>query len=174
MATDDEFSFPTVDKIRSSSNSTTIDSPPLWRLSPAATSTDDDDDDDEEDHSAITTPVENYNQRKSFSGNESGLRIMGADDDQITINTTTTEEEEKMDMLWEDFNEELYPIRSTSTSDFNNYVSGEMLQLGCVGLGAFNLPKSTITTKPGVVVIVKVLKRLFFLHNSHHRSQPRR
>lgn len=162
MATDDEFSFPTVDKIRSSNSSTTIDSPPLWRLSPAATSTDDD-----EDHSAITSPVENYNQRKSFSSPKA------VDDDQIIINTATTEEEEKMDMLWEDFNEELYPIRSTSTSDYNNYVSGEMLQLGCVGLGAFNLSKSTTTTtKPVAVVFVKVLKRLFFLHNSHHRSQP--
>ncbi|XP_062020256.1 uncharacterized protein LOC133736682 [Rosa rugosa] len=150
MATDD-FSFPTVHKSSSTSN---IHFPPLWRPSPAAACTG-----DEEDHAAlITSPVEN---------------IEGVDDDQIIVSSDVRDQEEKMDMLWEDFNEELYPVRSTS--DYS-YASGEMLQLGCVGLGAFNLSKSNAArnsstiTNPGVVVIVKLLKKLFFLHNSHHHN----
>ncbi|XP_004295067.1 PREDICTED: uncharacterized protein LOC101303684 [Fragaria vesca subsp. vesca] len=149
--TTEDFSFPAVHK---SSSTRSIDFPPLWRPSPCH--------EDEEDHS---TPVEeDCNQRKSFAC------VEGVDDDQIIVGIL--DQDEKMDMLWEDFNEELYPARSTTSE----YVSGNMLQLGCVGLGAFNLSKSNAATSgsaitnPGMVLIVRVLKRLFFLHNSHHHN----
>ncbi|XP_050363385.1 uncharacterized protein LOC126782218 [Argentina anserina] len=158
MATED-FSFPTVHK---SSSTRSIDFPPFWRPSPCT----DYRPDDEDDHS---TPAKNCKQRQR----QSHACIVGADDDQIIVGTRVQDQEEKMDMLWEDFNEELYPVRSTS-SDYN--ISGDMLQLGCVGLGALNFPRSNAAatsstiTSPGVVLMVKVLKRLFFLHNSHHHN----
>lgn len=159
MATED-FSFPVI----VNDFPCPIDSPPLWHLSPAAspnscqeepaaTRGKGNKEEDEEDCFASET-TRNI-QRKSFSC------VHGKEDDH---------EEEKMDMLWEDFNEELARASNARTSASS---SRDRVELGCVkglitsknnGAGALS------TKKPGMVVIVKlVLKKLFLLQSSHRR-----
>ncbi|CAN0890128.1 hypothetical protein LINGRAHAP2_LOCUS16270 [Linum grandiflorum] len=146
MATStDEFSFPTA--------ASGFESPPLWRLSPAAS-------------------PHHPHQRRSFSH---------------AAEYTDDAGEKKMDMLWEDFNEEelittsksqrVYPVPDRRGS------GGVMVDVGCVE-GRLRLsPKrstttparmmnssSTSTAKPGLVVLVRVLKRLFLLHHRHHHK----
>lgn len=127
MTGTDEFTFPVI----TDSHSCSIDSPPLWRLSPAK-------DSNEED------------------------------------------KEEKMDVLWEDFNEELSGSSSSSSSSSSSRLkpgkrsgSGrDMAEMGCAQ--ALKLSKNPGTAnaifssrKPGFVVFIKVLKKLFLLHHSH-------
>ncbi|VVA37914.1 PREDICTED: AT1G71910 [Prunus dulcis] len=168
MATQD-FSFPT------HKFPCTIDSPPLWRLSPAASSKVDDqnhseeEEEEEDDEEEIVNINVKYcdQRRKSFSYIERGTKMVEKDQE----SRDHDHGEEKMDMLWEDFNEEL-KSRSNTTSDYSGGLSREMLHLGCVK--AFKLTKTNgdhalSTRKPSVVAVMKVLKRLFFLHNSHHK-----
>jgi hypothetical protein len=82
------------------------------------------------------------------------------------------EEEDKMDMLWEDLNEEL--SRNSSTSRSNTSSSRDIGELGCVKAlttSRNNGGAATLATrKPaGMVVIMKVLKKLFLLQKSHQK-----
>lgn len=89
--------------------------------------------------------------------------------------------EEKMDMLWEDFNEEIERVVSNSSmkeeqeekkgavklsSRHGCRSSEKMVELCCVqALKMSNSGRSSRSTS--IVVVMKVLKKLFFLKNSH-------
>ncbi|XP_021895994.1 uncharacterized protein LOC110813247 [Carica papaya] len=165
-ATTEEFSFPTITDCG-------IDSPPLWHLSPAASP--------DSFHQQIgdklragreenngfaasnSEPTRGNKQRKSFSyfGKYSSM----VSDDEV---------EEKMDMLWEDFNEELkrsYSSRKESNSfpsggDKNMKVNVIDLKLSKTGAGAAMISPR----KPSLLVFIKVMKKLFLLHNSQRSN----
>jgi hypothetical protein len=175
MATED-FSFPTIGDALPCG----IDSPPLWHLSPASSpnscreeppngAAKGGDQRDEEDCFPPRSPIE-QSRRKSFSSVQ-GCRKAANDDDD---DDEDDDEEDKMDMLWEDFNEEL--SRTCSTSRSNTSSSRDMVELGCVKAltTSKNHGAALTTRKPaGMVVIMKVLKKLFLLQNSHRKLKIR-
>ncbi|XWS23344.1 hypothetical protein CRYUN_Cryun28dG0005000 [Craigia yunnanensis] len=161
MSATEDFSFPTT--------ACGIDSPPLWRLSPAASpdvfsdrkakecSTEEGEEED-----CFPDGPDKRQERKGFSNLEKGSKLSKkvVDEDE--------DEEEKMDLLWEDFNEEL-PISRSSRS------SGNMVELGCgqtlklsKNNGAMFSPK-----RPGMLVFMRVLRKLFLLHNSQRSVKHR-
>ncbi|OAY35211.1 hypothetical protein MANES_12G081400v8 [Manihot esculenta] len=87
------------------------------------------------------------------------------------------DEEEKMDMLWEDFNEELQRVSSLSNknqlSDQRSLSSAgghQDLQLCCVQALNMSKPGSIYQPKKqSLVLVVKVLKKIFSLQNQLRR-----
>ncbi|XP_010415907.1 PREDICTED: uncharacterized protein LOC104701853 [Camelina sativa] len=165
----EEFSFPSL----ASSHHSGLDSPPLWKHSPVHSSRRKDYDfgfprlliGKEGDY--------NHDQAKSFSYVE--MRRRWSEDNRA---------EDKMDMLWEDLNEDL-PPRSQSlrivsggdgggekkTSFFSDQSSA--VAVGC-GTG-MKLSKSTPKKNKkrknlNVLVLMRVLKKLIVLRSSSHRS----
>ncbi|CAK9155492.1 unnamed protein product [Ilex paraguariensis] len=163
MATED-FSFPTI----TDTPPRFIESPPLWR-SPSLASHQVEtrrEASRADDHGENTFPVPkqiSYSQRKSFSCIERGARIESSDD-----------EDDKMDMLWEDFNEEF--SRSCESGLESDISPGRMVELSCVQ--ALKLSKNgghALARKrpPSLVVFMKVLKKFFLVHNSHRPINKR-
>lgn len=159
MATED-FTFP----ISTDPVSWSIDSPPLWCLSPdpyhgetsKESSTEGEERDQDEQvfkHSFPTEPIKHLTQGKSFSRREE--LGSAAISELVRRNGGLNDKEEKMDMLWEDFNTEETLTRSHSSSRLDS----EAVHTGCV--------KALRLSKPGLVVFMKVLKSLFLIHNSH-------
>ncbi|XP_021760254.1 uncharacterized protein LOC110725093 [Chenopodium quinoa] len=165
----DEFTFPTTNP-----NNSPIDSPPLWRLSPAASPTPSYEEARKElKLNAKIAENGNFYSRKSCSFLEgkcltkrSKLGGNNFNDDQ---------DQEKMDMLWEDLNyEELFKNkRDPRMIEFHgNYPKGsnEIVQFGCVPtpfkLVRTSTLKNTKSKKPSMLLLVKVLKRLFVLQQS--------
>ncbi|KAJ8760442.1 hypothetical protein K2173_015109 [Erythroxylum novogranatense] len=154
-----DFSFPTITDTLSSS----IDSPPLWRLSPVASPCHEKSPykEAEELKECVQTRLEiKCTQRKSFSCGwdkllKAGNRKEDEDDD----------EAEKMDMLWENFNEEMLRRSKSARGQ-----SEQIPDVGCVHQ-TLRLSKKNGTLfsprKTGLVVFVRVMKRLLLLHNSH-------
>ncbi|XP_028805792.1 uncharacterized protein LOC114760674 [Neltuma alba] len=158
-ATDQDFSFPTIND----SYSFSIDSPPLWNLSPA------------------TSPnpyggLIRESQRKSFSCIEIGRPVRNEEEQE-------DEEKQKMDLLWEDFNEELSSSRANGSSSSssreqaefrtvskrrNSYDSDSLIVPSKNGRN-----KGSNNNKPGMVVLVKVLKKLFSVNNSLGKPRKR-
>ncbi|KAI4352853.1 hypothetical protein L6164_007065 [Bauhinia variegata] len=166
MATED-FSFPAI----SDTHPCAIDSPPLWNLSPVG--------------SPIPYPVfsegkrekRSYeedcfeakfvtrSQRRSFSYIQNRQRRSGEDYEDH-------DEEDKMDMLWEDFNEELSLTTGSATSSSREVVElryPSLLKVSKANNGALVSSKN----KPGMVMLVKVLKKLFSLSNSQGKPRKR-
>ncbi|OMO94557.1 hypothetical protein COLO4_16292 [Corchorus olitorius] len=150
MANED-FSFPTTADLFPCG----IDSPPLWRLSPAA-SPDvflDRKSKQEEEEDCFLDIVEDKDhdqdqERRSISYVERSKKVVAE------------EEEEKMDLLWEDFNEEL----ATSGS------SKEALKLSETNAAsAMFAPRRPA----GMLVFMRVLRKLFLLHTSHRSLNHR-
>ncbi|KNA14695.1 hypothetical protein SOVF_104490 [Spinacia oleracea] len=161
----DEFTFPATHP-----TTTPIDSPPLWRLSPSASPT--------PSYLEATTGMKlniktsengNFYSRKSCSFLEgkcltkrSRLSGNNEDDDQA---------QEKMDMLWEDLNyEELFKSkRDSRLFEFHSKGSNEVMEFGCVPTPFKLVRTSTMKgggskiKRPSMVVLIKVLKRLFVL-----------
>ncbi|XP_057732177.1 uncharacterized protein LOC130947491 [Arachis stenosperma] len=143
----EDFSFPRISENYSYHG---IDSPPLWNLSPAT---------------ASPNPYKgNYDKEHCFE-----TKV-------VTSNKRERGEEDQMDLLWEDFNEELTAttIGSASAVSF----STELVEFRCAT--AFTLAKKSngalvhsSNNRHGMVVIVKVLKKLFFNNNSHGKSTRR-
>jgi len=173
MATTEDFTFP----IFTDPFSCSIDSPPLWCLSPAASpdhpyheetskesSTEGEESDQEEESYKDcfpTEPINHLTPRKSFSSVEELGKL-------VRRNGNRNDKEEKMDMLWEDFNTEERLPRSHSSSRLDS----ETVSMGCVEALRMSKPNNGATAifsprKPGLVVVMKVLKRFFLLHNSH-------
>ncbi|KAJ7969707.1 Glutamate-1-semialdehyde 2,1-aminomutase 1 [Quillaja saponaria] len=153
----EEFSFPAI----GDSYPCSIDSPPLWHLSPAAShnpyhceteKNDSKGEGKEVGEDCFSQQLITYNQRHSLSCVENGPKRLAEDD-----------EEDKMDLLWEDFNEELNSTTGSATSS-----SREMVEVGCVQTLTMSKTSGAGLSKrkPGMVVILKVLKKLFLLHNS--------
>ncbi|XP_040998160.1 uncharacterized protein LOC121244204 [Juglans microcarpa x Juglans regia] len=182
MATDQDFSFPIIgDNFPCS-----IDSPPLWHLSPAASANscheeeeeanschEEEEEEEEEEDCFAPKPIQN-SQRRSFSYVKGGGKLMNGEKED-------DDEEEKMDMLWEDFNEELMCRITSCSSRSNAYASSSrdnnnMVELGCVKAMAAtpkNPGTALSTRKPGMLVMMKVLKKLFLLQNSHRKLKRR-
>ncbi|KAL9449460.1 hypothetical protein AB3S75_011399 [Citrus x aurantiifolia] len=149
--TEGEFSFPIITETHPSS----IDSPPLWHLSPAASP----------NHNSSYNKLSNEEyckQRKSCSNI-----------DTYHYKTEGDQEENKMDILWEDyFNEEVSTMEAIKSSGGDHSV-----ELGRVR--ALKLCKNwngaifSAAKKPSIVVFMKVLKKLFLLNNNSHHRRPR-
>ncbi|ONK57626.1 uncharacterized protein A4U43_C09F2430 [Asparagus officinalis] len=75
--------------------------------------------------------------------------------------------EEKMDMLWEDFNEDLYPVSCEWKKNFKGK-SGSIAEFRYGQ--AFGVPKRSSSLlprrKPSLVVMLKVLKKLFLIQKN--------
>ncbi|KAL4285637.1 hypothetical protein HN51_053149 [Arachis hypogaea] len=167
----DEFSFPRI----SDTHAHAIDSPPLWNLSPAASPNPYQRNKGEEDCDFFGAKLISQVQRKSFSSVETRIQQRTLLDDD--------EEEEKMDLLWEDFNEELMCSSTTGSSATSS--SREVVEFRCAtpassrfannnnnnNNGAL-VPAAKNINRPSMVVIVKVLKKLFSVNN--YQKQPRR
>ncbi|XP_061346310.1 uncharacterized protein LOC133291965 [Gastrolobium bilobum] len=155
----EDFSFPRI----SDTCAYSIDSPPLWNLSPEGSSNPyqvlrEGNKGDEKD--CFEAKLVSEGQRKSFSCVQNGKKIMGEDD-----------EEAPMDLLWEGFNEEL-----SSTTGFDTSCSRELVEFRCAtSLKVAKTKGALVQTKnkPAMVVIVKVLKKLFSLNNSQGKPRKR-
>lgn len=151
----EEFSFPRI----SDTCSHNIDSPPLWNLSPAA-SPNPYQGSRRGENDCFGAKLVAEVHRKSFSYVENRRGKNGFE-----------EEEDKMDLLWEDFNEQLYSTTTGSaTSSSREVVEFRCAQELTVAKTCHNglLPSKN---KPAMVVIVKVIKKLFSIHNSQGRSR---
>ncbi|KAF8025090.1 hypothetical protein BT93_F2056 [Corymbia citriodora subsp. variegata] len=148
------FSFPGIPDPSACS----ICSPPLWPVSP--------------------TPAPPLRDRSSSRGSDEGVLGEMADGDGGGLREEEEEEEEeKMDMLWEDFNEELprrhgHPDVSSSWSSTSTS-SQETAGVGGLEARAVSRTNGALvparrTPPPGVVVLIKVLKKLFLLHHGHN------
>ncbi|QCD94293.1 hypothetical protein DEO72_LG5g2376 [Vigna unguiculata] len=157
----EEFSFPRI----TDTCSHTIDSPPLWNLSPAASPNPYQGNRRGENDCFGAAKLVAEVHRKSFSCVENRRKKNGFEEEE--------EEEEKMDLLWEDFNEELY---STTTTGSATSSSREVVEFR--NAHELTLAKTTHNSllhptknKPAMVVIVKIFKKLFSIHNSQGRSR---
>lgn len=133
-----------------------IDSPPLWRSS--------------------TTPRPKNSKGKEVEDEEKFVlrsfqefkaKSLGKKD---TI-SPDEEEEEKMDMLWQDLNDEF--SRKSGKLAQNCDVSSpgnDQVEINCVK--ALKLSKNN-GKKPNILVFIKVLKKVFLLHNSHRTIKKR-
>ncbi|OIT36043.1 PREDICTED: uncharacterized protein LOC109242573 [Nicotiana attenuata] len=171
MAPQDDFSFPTI----TNTPPCFIESPPLWRTTSIASgpleknprndhiiaSTKKEVDHEEKfDMSPLISNKSNYiNQRKSFSYIEGAAAMKRMIEDEQSHNheeeveeEEEEEEEEKMDMLWENFNEESNQIMTRCCE--NDTKKGQALSL------------SRASKRPSLVVLIKVLKKVFLLHAS--------
>ena len=108
--------------------------------------------------------------RRSFSSAGEAARVA----DTLNVSATSDDEgardrfvstEEKMDMLWEDFNEELYRVSKGKAGSVGR---GSSAELHCdQGL---DVPKRTsgllCHRRPSLVVMLKVLKKLFLIQKN--------
>ncbi|KAL6962039.1 hypothetical protein U1Q18_036994 [Sarracenia purpurea var. burkii] len=170
MAVADDFSFSTTADI----SPCLIGSPPLWHRSTLSTVSLREEPqteapkrdfgfEDENGHFAAAKSI-NSRQRKSFSYIERGGGARATRDD------GDEEEAEKMDVLWEDFNEEIWSTRRSGI-EYSDTSPGRAGDFGCVGALKFSRTGGGGTVfsskKRGVVVFMKVLKKVFLIQNSH-------
>ncbi|GMN60614.1 hypothetical protein TIFTF001_029718 [Ficus carica] len=162
--TTEDFSFPT-----ENFPSSKIDSPPLWHSSPVSSGVNSHQEltskDDEKRSIRIGKKPANFNQRRSLSCVDHGRKMAKRPGEKEGI----TDQEEKMDLLWEDFNEELN-LGSRVDSD---KCSGDhqMADFGCVK--GLKLSRTRNNNKPSMIIVLKMLKKLFLLENisptnNHH------
>ncbi|XP_010535155.1 PREDICTED: uncharacterized protein LOC104810516 [Tarenaya hassleriana] len=142
-ASSEEFSFPVL--ASDDTHPSCIDSPQLWKRSPPDAFLPD-------DYDRLLT------------------RIPSNDDVQ---SRWSEGDEEKMDMLWQDLNDDLTRSRSLRIeSDKKSSCSAAAVTVGC-GIGrSMKVSKKTTTErkKPNVLVFMRVLKKLLLLRSSAHRS----
>jgi hypothetical protein len=122
-----------------------IDSPPLWNQSSTSSSNNSYQHVliDQKDCYEENLDYSKGQRRKSFSSIQNGKKITREDDEEVP-----------MDLLWEVFNEDVVEYRS--------------LRIGNITNNALIQTKN----KPSMLVMLKVLKKLFFINNSH--GKPRR
>ncbi|KAI3407912.1 uncharacterized protein J3R85_020635 [Psidium guajava] len=154
LMAEEGFSFPGIPDPSACS----ICSPPLWPVSPP--------------------PAPPFRDRSSSEGSDEGVLGDMAGGEAGGLREEE-EEEEKMDMLWEDFNEELprshrHPdvsSSSCSSASASTSLSWEKAEFGgakeqAVSRANVALVSARRTPPPGVVVLIKALKKLFLLHHS--------
>ncbi|KAL5173499.1 hypothetical protein HKD37_16G046033 [Glycine soja] len=154
----EEFSFPRI----SDTCAHNIDSPPLWNLSPAASPNpyyQGNKRGENECFGAKLVAAEVH--RKSFSCVENSRKRFGLEED-----------EDRMDMLWEDFNEELYSTTTTvsATSSLRELRYAPALTVAKTNNSSLFPTKNN---KPSMVVIVRVMRKLFSINNSQGKSRNR-
>lgn len=146
----EEFSFPKVSVEQDSHNQLSFPhfaSSPLWFQSSAS-------------YHKFATLKHHDRQKRSFSSVED-LQLLDKK------SSTEVKDEERMDMLWEDFNEELHQIprhgRSgrkvgSDWSESSSKLNGKRL-----GTGDFFCSKTVPHRRPGLMIILKVLKTLLLI-----------
>ncbi|KAI3464404.1 hypothetical protein Pfo_021067 [Paulownia fortunei] len=163
MATaEEDFSFPAT---TSDSPPRFIESPPLWRHSPSPTSRQEK---PEKFKGKEVEDEEKFNlwSFKEFRASSINKRNSTSHDE---------EEEEKMDMLWENLNDEF--SRSCGKMAQNSDISspGREVQISCAK--ALKLSKANghmlSGKKPIILVFIKVLKKVFLTQNSHRTIKKR-
>uniref|UniRef100_I1JD79 Uncharacterized protein n=1 Tax=Glycine max TaxID=3847 RepID=I1JD79_SOYBN len=154
----EEFSFPRI----SDTCAHNIDSPPLWNLSPAA------------------SPNPYYQGNKRVENECFGAKLVAAEAHRKSFSYVENrkkrfgleEDENRMDMLWEDFNEELYSTTGSATSSSREVVELRYAPALTVAKTNNSSLLPTKNNKPGMVVIVKVMKKLFSINNSRAQVLP--
>ncbi|KAL2231906.1 uncharacterized protein LOC105177640 [Sesamum indicum] len=143
MATaEEDFSFPAT---TTDSPPRFIESPPLWRHSPSPTS---------------------HHQKPEKSRDK---RVEDEEKFSFQPSLLHEDEEEKMDMLWEDLNDE--SSRSCGKMEQNSDIPspGREVQVSCVK--ALKLSKANGGRLSGkkldILVLINVLKKVFLMHSSH-------
>ncbi|XP_027364673.1 uncharacterized protein LOC113871768 [Abrus precatorius] len=155
----EDFSFPTV----SDTCTYNFDSHPLWNLSPKGSSNSYHvlvEGSKENEKDCFEAKLVSKGKRKSFSCVQNGKETTVVDDEEVP-----------MDLLWEVFNEEL-----SSASRFAHSSSKETVEFKYArALTVAKTNGSLLQTKykPSMVVIVKVLKKLFSLNNSQGKPKKR-
>ncbi|XP_019184406.1 PREDICTED: uncharacterized protein LOC109179360 isoform X3 [Ipomoea nil] len=155
MAKDDDqdFSFPAT--VETPPPPRFLEPPPIWWRTSAASHREspkkEEDDDVDLDSfcyfSSLSKEATIHAQRRSFSCIE-GRTKRRDEEEEEDDDDGEEEEEEKMDMLWEDFNEEYKRSREL-----------KFVQ---------SLKLTKAVKRPRMVVVMKVLKKVFLLHHSHH------
>ncbi|KAF1884778.1 hypothetical protein Lal_00028665 [Lupinus albus] len=157
----EDFSFPRINDTCAHN----IDSPPLWNLSPAASPNPYQGKKGEE-NDWFGEKLIAHGQRKSFSCIEIGRK-------KIELEDCVDDHEGKMDLLWEDFNEELYSTTGSATSSSREVVEfRSCAQSLIVSKSKTNALVST-KSKSSMVVIVKVLKKFFSNVQGRQRKSVR-
>ncbi|KAG7025087.1 hypothetical protein SDJN02_13910, partial [Cucurbita argyrosperma subsp. argyrosperma] len=175
MAVEDDFSFPTALEPYSRCG---IDSPPLWRLSPTASpisyrqktaSNRSFRDDQKSDRFASVRFSASLQRRRRFS---SDAAIDGEEEEE-----EVAEEEvaaEKMDVLWENFNEELSRSgrsRLMKTAEMEEIeIVKARRRMAELNLSETSGAVATRRKATGKTAFVKALKKLFLLHNKSRRN----
>ncbi|KFK41608.1 hypothetical protein AALP_AA2G150400 [Arabis alpina] len=148
----EEFSFPSLISYDSSHHSV-LDSPPLWKHSPE-------------------------NHHRSF---KSSRLLIGNDQSQTKsfsyVETRSLcKTEEKMDMLWEDLNEEVttrsQSLRIDPTGEKNTFVFSDdssTVEVGC-GMKLKPPKKKKKRKNPNVLMLMRVLKKILVLRSVSQRS----
>ncbi|XP_075512115.1 uncharacterized protein LOC142547629 [Primulina tabacum] len=148
---EDDFTFPANAK----SQPHFIGSPPLWRHLAASRQNSEllykgEQEEEDQEKSSISLIQE-------FKASSAGNTFINDDD------------EEKMDMLWEDLNEE-FPRNSGKFSQNTDVSSPERsVQISCIK--AMKLSKANgpmiSRKKSNILVFIKIVKKAFAIHNSH-------
>ncbi|XP_010256350.1 PREDICTED: uncharacterized protein LOC104596769 [Nelumbo nucifera] len=180
MATDD-FSFPTI----AEPVPRFMGSPSLWKASsrvlpePCLGDSGGGGGDREEAEDCTGLKQDEHCRRKSFSSIESVVRRADA-------GYLSEDDEERMDMLWEDFNDELKRISSmgkteaksrlskfAGSSESDSDAQGEMVEMYCVQAPKMSKTSNAILSsrRSSLLVLMKVFRKMFLLHN--HRPKGR-
>lgn len=158
-AAEEDFSFPAT---TTDSPPPFIESPPLWRHPPPTASTH-----REKPEKVKGKDVEHEEKFKASSSMNMKRESSFHDDD---------DEEDKMDMLWEDLNDE-FSRRSCGKKVQNSDISspGREVQISCVKALKLSKANGHIFSgkKPSILVFIKVLKKVFRMQNSHRTIKKR-
>ncbi|XP_048591792.1 uncharacterized protein LOC106432292 [Brassica napus] len=154
----EEFSFPLLAS-QDSSQTSGSDSPPLWKHSPEKTRRRYD------DGRLIIGRYDDDGQRKSFSCVE-------------TRSLWNVNAEEKMDMLWEELNEEPPPPPPRSQSlridlggdKRSSLFPDESSAVGCGMKLTKKRPSTKMKMSTNVMVLMRVLKKILVIRSSSQRS----
>ncbi|CAI9786667.1 unnamed protein product [Fraxinus pennsylvanica] len=157
---EEDFSFPAT---TADAQPRFIDSPPLWRpvSVPPPHQKPERLVDKEESRETY-----NSNQRKNFSR---GMKMKWREED----NDVGDELEEKMDMLWEDLNEE---FSRKLVVDSGMSSSHRDVQISCVKTLKLSKPNGNLLSgkKLSIVLLMKILTRkVFFVHNTRSSIKNR-
>lgn len=188
MASRDDFSFPTI--TNNPASHFTIPPTSLWRIS-SVVYTDHDynnhEPEEQEDHNQKRDNKIKQEAGSSPSPAESSKKVVFWDDVDVSG------QQERMDMLWEDFNvnEELkmvshsLELSNTKKAPYDHEDDEEGCKRISSGSGGYSgvqepcclqaLKLSNRTAVPkrpnNMVVLIKALKKFFFLHNLAHRTR---
>lgn len=84
------------------------------------------------------------------------------------------DQEEKMDALWEDLDEKFSRKsgKIVQTSEISAS-PGREVHMRCVNVSALKLSKANGHIRPNILLFIKVLKKIFVLHNSRRTIKKR-
>ncbi|PIN10899.1 hypothetical protein CDL12_16501 [Handroanthus impetiginosus] len=149
----EDFTFPTTS---SGSPPRFLDSPPLWRPNPGQEKQEKSKGKEVEDEEKL---IKAKRKSKGKEVEDEGKLIKAKR--KSPYHDHEDEDEEKMDMLWEDLNDE---------SSRNSEKIGQKSDV-CVK--ALKLSKANGKKNLSIVVFIKVLKKFFLMHNSHRTIKKR-